>query len=185
MDGLQTPSGMETPSGMASVVSTVAGGLETPDFLELRKNSGRAQSEAVDSGPRSLYQVVPEKQTSVRGLMGSERGYDVSAVANAGAAIPVLGDERGTKVCTILRCHMSEDSSLWRVWRKQMHMLIRLLCLILPIAQGEWRRHIHRCVGIAGYVGRRAAPSVRAIFAWLCWCAGWWKRRRRLFRYDC
>ncbi|KAI0683347.1 DUF382-domain-containing protein [Cytidiella melzeri] len=97
MDGMQTPSGMETPSGMASVVSTVAGGLETPDFLELRKNAGRAQSEAVDSGPRSLYQVVPEKQTSVRGLMGSERGYDVSAVANVGASIPVLGDERGTK----------------------------------------------------------------------------------------
>lgn len=99
MDGLQTPSGLETPSGMASVVSTVAGGLETPDFLELRKNAGRAQSEAVDSGPRSLYQVVPEKQTSVRGLMGSERGYDVSAVANPGASLPVLGDERGTKVC--------------------------------------------------------------------------------------
>lgn len=97
-DGMQTPSGLETPSGMASVVSTVAGGLETPDFLELRKHSSsaRASSEAVDSGPRSLYQVVPEKQTNVRGLMGSERGYDVSAVA--GAPIPVLGDERGTKV---------------------------------------------------------------------------------------
>jgi len=79
---------------MTSVVSTVAGGLETPDFLELRK--GRSISEAVESGPRSLYQVVPEKQTSVRGLMGSERGYDVSAVA--GPSVPVLGDERGTKV---------------------------------------------------------------------------------------
>lgn len=98
--GMQTPSGMETPSGMASVVSTVAGGLETPDFLELRKNSARAPSEATDSGPRSLYQVVPEKQTSVRGLMGSERGYDVSAVAGNGA-IPVLGDERGTKVSAV------------------------------------------------------------------------------------
>ena len=97
-DGLQTPSGLETPSGMASVVSTVAGGLETPDFLELRKNAGRAQSEMSDAGPRSLYQVVPEKQTSVRGLMGSERGYDVSAVSGAGAAIPVLGDERGSRV---------------------------------------------------------------------------------------
>ncbi|KAJ7115803.1 hypothetical protein C8R44DRAFT_880220 [Mycena epipterygia] len=93
-DGLQTPSGLETPSGMTSVVSTVAGGLETPDFLELRK--GRAASEAYDAGPRSLYQVVPEKQTSVRGLMGSERGYDVSAVASH-ANIPVLGDERSTK----------------------------------------------------------------------------------------
>ncbi|KAH9928568.1 uncharacterized protein BXZ73DRAFT_48338 [Epithele typhae] len=94
-DGTQTPSGLETPSGMASVVSTVAGGLETPDFLELRKNATRATSEA-DSGPRSLYQVVPERQTAVRGLMGSERGYDVSAVAG-NSAIPVLGDERGTK----------------------------------------------------------------------------------------
>ncbi|KAJ7695174.1 hypothetical protein B0H17DRAFT_1056698 [Mycena rosella] len=93
-DGLQTPSGLETPSGMTSVVSTVAGGLETPDFLELRK--GRAASEAYDAGPRSLYQVVPEKTTNVRGLMGSERGYDVSAVASH-ANIPVLGDERSTK----------------------------------------------------------------------------------------
>ncbi|KZT71349.1 DUF382-domain-containing protein [Daedalea quercina L-15889] len=95
-DGMQTPSGLETPSGMTSVVSTVAGGLETPDFLELRKHAGRAPSEAADTGPRSLYQVVPEKQTSVRGLMGSERGYDVSAVTQGGA-IPVLGDERGSK----------------------------------------------------------------------------------------
>lgn len=95
-EGMQTPSGMETPSGMTSVVSTVAGGLETPDFLELRKNQ-RAPSEAADSGPKSLYQVVPEKQTAVRGLMGSERGYDISAVAGAGANVPILGEERGTK----------------------------------------------------------------------------------------
>ncbi|KAF8735529.1 hypothetical protein AX14_001898 [Amanita brunnescens Koide BX004] len=95
-DGTQTPSGMETPSGMASVVSTVAGGLETPDFLELRKSSQRTVSEAVEAGPRSLYQVVPEKQTSVRGLMGSDRAYDVSAVAGA-AAIPVLGEDRSAK----------------------------------------------------------------------------------------
>ncbi|KAJ7801918.1 hypothetical protein B0H14DRAFT_2894345 [Mycena olivaceomarginata] len=91
---LEPEEGKFTPSGMASVVSTVAAGLETPDFLELRK--GRAASEAVDSGPRSLYQVVPERQTAVRGLMGSERGYDVSAVASH-ANLPVLGDERSTK----------------------------------------------------------------------------------------
>ncbi|KIK92151.1 hypothetical protein PAXRUDRAFT_26808 [Paxillus rubicundulus Ve08.2h10] len=94
-DGLQTPSGLETPSGFASVVSTVAGGLETPDFLELRKTAPARERE--ETGPRSLYQVVPEKQTSVRGLMGSERGYDVAAVAGSAAPIPVLGDERGTK----------------------------------------------------------------------------------------
>jgi splicing factor 3B subunit 2 len=94
-DGIQTPSGLDTPSGMTSVVSTVAGGLETPDFIELRKTTASREQ---DSGPRSLYQVLPEKQTAVRGLMGSERGYDVSA-AGAVGAIPVLGDERGTKVC--------------------------------------------------------------------------------------
>ena len=102
-DGMQKPSGMETPSGMTSVVSTVAGGLETPDFLELRKNAGIPQTEPSESGPRSLYQVVPERQTSVRGLMGSDRAYDVSAVS--GSNVPVLGDERGTKVIKfILMC---------------------------------------------------------------------------------
>jgi splicing factor 3B subunit 2 len=96
MDGVQTPSGLETPSGMTSVVSTVAGGLETPDFLELRKNAPTRPSKDEDSGPRSLYQVLEEKQTNVRGLMGSERGYDLRTVS--GAAVPVLGEERGTKV---------------------------------------------------------------------------------------
>jgi hypothetical protein len=93
-DGLQTPSGMETPSGMASVVSTVAGGLETPDFLELRKNATRVSD--VGDSSRSLYQVVPERQTSVRGLMGSDRAYDISGVS--AQSLPVLGEERGTKV---------------------------------------------------------------------------------------
>lgn len=92
------------------MVSTVAGGLETPDFLELRKNSARAPSEIADSGPRSLYHVVPEKQTSVRGLMGSDRGYDVSGVS--GAPIPVLGDERGTKVRSALVLFLSENDWL-------------------------------------------------------------------------
>jgi splicing factor 3B subunit 2 len=94
VDGLQTPSGLATPSGMASVVSTVAAGLETPDFLELRKTSTTAVRD--EGGNRQLYSVLQEKQTSVRGLMGSERGYDVSGVV--GASVPVLGDERGTKV---------------------------------------------------------------------------------------
>lgn len=79
---------------MASVVSTVAAGLETPDFLELRKTSTASVRD--DGGNRQLYSVLPEKQTSVRGLMGSERGYDISGVA--GASVPVLGEERGNKV---------------------------------------------------------------------------------------
>jgi len=95
MDGTQTPSGLETPSGMASVVSTVAGGLETPDFLELRKNA-RPVADSGEAGPRGLYHVLEEKQMSVRGIMGSERGYDVSNLG--GSALPVLGDERISKV---------------------------------------------------------------------------------------
>ena len=79
---------------MASVVSTVAAGLETPDFLELRKTSSAPVRD--EGGSRQLYSVLPEKQTSVRGLMGSERGYDISGVV--GASVPVLGEERGNKV---------------------------------------------------------------------------------------
>lgn len=106
-DGLQTPSGLETPSGLASVTSTVPGGLETPDFLELRKRRDETEPDAADaSGPRELYQVLPERESRMRGFMGSDRVYDVSALgggagAGAGAggvAPPVLGqEERGTK----------------------------------------------------------------------------------------
>lgn len=133
-DGMQTPSGLETPSGMTSVVSTVAGGLETPDFLELRKNSTRAASEAEMTGPRSLYQVVPEKQTSIRGMMGSERGYDVSAVA--GAPIPVLGDERGTKVSCSAVIAVTAVLNLQR------------------LAQSKWSGHFDRCWGTGRSFGR-------------------------------
>ncbi|TIC08353.1 DUF382-domain-containing protein [Wallemia mellicola] len=69
--------GMETPSGMASVATSVpGGGLETPAFTDIRKGGRSGAESVVDSKPRELYQVIPEKQTSVDGLMGSERGYD-------------------------------------------------------------------------------------------------------------
>ncbi|GAA5919220.1 hypothetical protein JCM6882_002782 [Rhodosporidiobolus microsporus] len=101
-DGLQTPAGgLETPSGLASVTSTVPGGLETPDFLELRKRRAEteAEGEDEDTGPKQLYQVLPEKESRMRGFMGSDRVYDVSGLANQ-AGPPVLGgreEERGTK----------------------------------------------------------------------------------------
>lgn len=58
-DGLETPSGLATPSGYHSVVSTVPGGLETPDFMDLRKNT-KAQAEDVPSGPRSCTRLSPK-----------------------------------------------------------------------------------------------------------------------------
>jgi len=92
---------------MASVVSTVAAGLETPDFLELRKTTAAPVRD--EGGNRQLYSVLPEKQTSVRGLMGSERGYDISGVV--AASVPVLGDERGTKVhsTTVVRRPLTQS----------------------------------------------------------------------------
>lgn len=109
-DGLATPAtGLATPSGLESVASTVPGGLETPDFLELRKrrettdaHGGEGEGDdGEDSGPKELYQVLPEKESRMRGFMGSDRTYDVSALTRGGgggAKAPVLGQEdRGTK----------------------------------------------------------------------------------------
>ncbi|KAL8281215.1 hypothetical protein RQP46_006249 [Phenoliferia psychrophenolica] len=94
--GLETPSGLDTPSGFNSVTSTVPGGLETPDFLDLRKRREVSSSVAADEGPKSLYQVIPERESRMRGLMGSDRVYDVSGVV--APVVPVLGkEERGTK----------------------------------------------------------------------------------------
>jgi splicing factor 3B subunit 2 len=87
-------SGLATPSGMASVVSTVATGLETPDFLKLWKTSTAPVRD--EGGNQQLYSVLPEKQMNVCSLMGSKRGYDISSIV--GASMPVLGDECGTKV---------------------------------------------------------------------------------------
>ncbi len=116
-DGMQTPSGLATPSGMQSVASTMAHGLETPQFIELRKDArvGGPSSHSQQHGhpppppptappsgpPKQLYQVLPESNTAIQGLMGSERGYDVyGAAAAAGqAAAPVLGaEDQGRKV---------------------------------------------------------------------------------------
>lgn len=118
-DGLETPlkDGLETPrsdSGVHSVTSTLPGGLETPGFMELRKDvrSGAgAQNRTGDDqgddndGPKELYQVIQEREQSLngQGMMGSDRIYDLSSNARragvSGNAPQVLGrEERGTKV---------------------------------------------------------------------------------------
>ena len=98
-EGLQTPlrQGLETPSGFASVASTVPGGLETPDFLELRKR--RETTTDTDGGgpPKQLYQVLPEQRNAVSGFLGSDRAYDTRNIGTGN--IPILGvDDRGQKV---------------------------------------------------------------------------------------
>ena len=86
---------------MQTAISTVPGGLETPDFLQLRKDAGPAESEVPATPvPRELYQVIPERQTSSRGFMGSSTTYDVGSLGGGPSSGPrVLGqDDRGTKV---------------------------------------------------------------------------------------
>lgn len=99
-DGLETPSGMATPSGLNSVTSTVPGGLETPEFVDLRKKK-RQESEAPagpgPSQPRDLYQVIPERESTSRGFMGSSTTYDISGLGQGGPG--VLGaDDLSKKV---------------------------------------------------------------------------------------
>ncbi|CAD6573969.1 MAG: hypothetical protein CYPHOPRED_005251 [Cyphobasidiales sp. Tagirdzhanova-0007] len=103
-EGLQTPlrQGLETPSGFASVASTVPGGLETPDFLELRKR--RETTTDTDGGgpPKQLYQVLPEQRNAVSGFLGSDRAYDTRNIGTGN--IPILGvDDRGQKVLSPFR----------------------------------------------------------------------------------
>ncbi|KAJ3210652.1 Splicing factor 3B subunit 2 [Dinochytrium kinnereticum] len=64
MEGLATPSGL----------SSVPAGLETPDFIELRKDRR-------DEGPKDLYTILPQKDVAVKGFMGSAHTYDLSGVS--------------------------------------------------------------------------------------------------------
>ena len=98
-EGLQTPlrQGMETPSGFASVASTVPGGLETPDFLDLRKRRESTTDSDIGGPTKQLYQVLPEQRSAVSGFLGSDRAYDTRNIGTGN--VPILGvDDRGQKV---------------------------------------------------------------------------------------
>jgi splicing factor 3B subunit 2 len=79
LDGVPTndviePSGLETPSG---IISTVPSGLETPEFLELRKSRFDVAPQAPQTQEqRDLYRVLPERQKK-KGFLGNQ-GYDIS-----------------------------------------------------------------------------------------------------------
>lgn len=84
-------------SGLQSV-SSVGAGLQTPSFIELRKDARIDPAPSTSDGaPRSLYQVLPERAASSTSgqFMASERIYDLSS-----AQAPVLGVDatpKGTK----------------------------------------------------------------------------------------
>ncbi|CAB4475974.1 uncharacterized protein OCT59_018011 [Rhizophagus irregularis] len=98
-EGLVTPSGLSSvPSGLetpeyielrkfqnTSTTSTttntasLASGLETPDFIELRKYQKSDEDE-----PKQLYTVLPQKEASISGFMGSQHVYDLSSTSTSG-----------------------------------------------------------------------------------------------------
>lgn len=91
--GLQTPGGLETPGGFVSSMPTEyhgPSGVESSmaGEFDLRKQRRGYETEESVAGPRSAYQVIPERQTRAEGFFGSDRVYDLSK--NRG---PVLGQE--------------------------------------------------------------------------------------------
>jgi splicing factor 3B subunit 2 len=77
--------------------------LETPDFIDLRKKPSGIQTDESSAGPRELYTVIPERETTAKGFMGSSTAYDMSNVGkkgSVGSGAAVLGaEDRGNKVC--------------------------------------------------------------------------------------
>ena len=68
MDDETSESGISSVTSIASM-SSLASGLETPDAIDLRKDS---------SGPKQLFTVLEQKEARVgSGLMGSSHGYVV------------------------------------------------------------------------------------------------------------
>lgn len=79
--------------------------------MDLRKKTRGTETEETPSGPRDLYQVIPERETSSRGFMGSSTAYDMSQLGKSGPGGPgVLGaEDRGTKVS---KCLVSPSAAI-------------------------------------------------------------------------
>ncbi|KAK7747958.1 hypothetical protein SLS53_001210 [Cytospora paraplurivora] len=94
------PGGLETPGGFVSSVPTDYGhapsGVESSmaGEFDLRKQRRGYETEESVAGPRSAYQVIPERQTRAEGFFGSDRVYDLSK--NKGG-VPVLGQEEESR----------------------------------------------------------------------------------------
>lgn len=92
--GVHSPSGLETPSGVASAVPSEFIGAESisGEFDVRKHHRGTETEESVH--PRSAYQVIPERQTSVQGFFGGDRAYDLGS---SSGAHPVLGVDDQTR----------------------------------------------------------------------------------------
>lgn len=74
--GLMFHARLVTPSGLTSIPA----GLETPELIELRKQTAVEVTEEVMEGGETpaLYEVLPEKTANVGGaMMGSQHVYEI------------------------------------------------------------------------------------------------------------
>ncbi|KAJ6107926.1 hypothetical protein N7523_009249 [Penicillium sp. IBT 18751x] len=93
--GTQSPSGLETPSGVASAIPSEPVGTENiSGEFDVRKHHRGTETEE-SAHPRSAYQVIPERQTSVQGFFGGDRAYDLGS--SSGTNPPVLGVDDQTR----------------------------------------------------------------------------------------
>lgn len=91
---LQTQSGLETPSGMVSSVPSEFGAAESiAGEFDVRKHNRGTETEE-STHPRSAYQVIPERDTQVKGFFGGDRVYDLKGTE---ANLPVLGAEEQSR----------------------------------------------------------------------------------------
>ncbi|KAG2415755.1 hypothetical protein HFD88_006946 [Aspergillus terreus] len=94
MEGVQTPSGFETPSGLASAVpSEFVEAENVAGEFDVRKHYGGTETEE-STTHKSAFQVIPERQTNVRGFFGGDRVYDLNA---SSGNLPVLGADEENK----------------------------------------------------------------------------------------
>ncbi|KAL5355467.1 hypothetical protein BJX96DRAFT_141364 [Aspergillus floccosus] len=94
MEGVQTPSGLETPSGLASAVpSEFVEAENVAGEFDVRKHYSGTETEE-STTHKSAFQVIPERQTNVRGFFGGDRVYDLNA---SSGNLPVLGADEENK----------------------------------------------------------------------------------------
>lgn len=95
--GLHSPSGLETPSGVASALPSEFIGAESisGEFDVRKHHRGTETEESVH--PRSAYQVLPERQTSVQGFFGGDRAYDLSSTPGKHRVLDVDDQPRKRK----------------------------------------------------------------------------------------
>lgn len=77
-----------------STISSLPSGIETPQVIELRKES-RGRGSTTE---KTLYTVLPQNQTKIKGFMGSSHSYSIPGNASSSSAATPSIDEGGDAI---------------------------------------------------------------------------------------